>query len=436
MADKRPGILSHIFRRPRDAPVAQQAHGRSLMAMPLTPWTPAASPQQVMPDGGRAASATVGDVHMLGSEMIYSAVARVANTVALMPLRLYKGDEEAFDHPLDRLVAYDPGPRYNAFEWRRTMQANVCDSGRAYSVIRRGADNVTPVNLQQVAPERVWEIVVQETDEIWYRITWDDRIEYVPSCDMLSLRGVSANGVRGVSQHSVLRGALQYDRQIKSYSLQQMDGVNSTVVITVPNTGLSPARQAEIVKEFNQIYRESGGKAIVLQGGMQASDLKRSPVDTDVTAVEKATANRIATVNLVPPHMLGDYSDTNYATAEQTMLEYQQMTLLSWIVQWETECDRKLLTWQMLRDGYHFAMDMRALQRADVLAMANKHSISIRSGKMTINEARAEDNLPPVEGGNVPLISRDLMPLDIAIEQARLQAAAQKGVKPHARKHT
>lgn len=418
---KRPGLLARIFRRPRDAPVRDAADVIS---------------GRLPPDGTRSALPTVGDGALLGSEMVYSVVARVANTIALMPMHLYRGDQIAREHPLERLISYRPGPRYHAYEWRRTMQANVSSTGRAYSIIRRAADGVTPVSLEQVDPARVMELVAP-TDEVWYRIQHPDRVEYLPACDVFALRALSTNGVRGLSQHQVLAGAVEYDRQIKRYSLDQMDAVNGTLAITVPNSGLSAARQKEIVEEFLQVYKSSGGKAIVLQGGMTAQDISKTPVSAEVTAVEKATANRIATVNLVPPHLLGDYSDTSYATAEQTMLEYQQMTLLSWVTQWETEAAAKLLTYQMVCDGYHFVMDMRELMRADSLTMANRHSIGIRAGNLTINEARAEDNLPPVEGGDVPLISRDLVPLDIAIEQARTAAAAataaQKGVT-HARK--
>lgn len=420
----RPGLFARIFRRARDEPVG--------MGSPITAWT-----TTPLPDGTRQAPQTLGDRQLLSNEMVYSVVARVANTIALMPMHLYKGDQIARDHPLERLISYRPGPRYHAYEWRRTMQANATTMGRAYSIIRRAMDGVTVLALEQVDPLRVVELITP-ADEVWYRVQYDDRTEYHPACDVYAIRALSANGVRGISQHAVLSGAVEYDRQIKRYSLDQMDAVNGTLAITVPNTGLSSARQKEIIKEFLEVYQSSGGKAIVLQGGMTAQDISKTPVSAEVTAVEKATANRIATVNLVPPHLLGDYSDTSYATAEQTMLEYQQMTLLSWVTQWETEAAAKLLTYQMVCDGYHFMLDMRELMRADSLTMANRHSIGIRAGNMTINEARAEDNLPPVEGGDVPLISRDLVPLDIAIEQAHTAAATtaavQKGGVTRARK--
>ena len=263
-------------------------------------------------------------------------------------------------------------------------------------------------------------------------------MEWIHKSNMFSLRGLSANGVRGISQHSVLQGAIGYDRRVKSYTAKMMDDVNSTIAITVPHTGMSRERQNEIVKEFWEVYKGSGGKAVVLQGGMTASQLSKSPFDTKANEVEKATKNRIATVNQVPAHMLGDYSDTNYSTAEQTMLEFQQMTLLGWVTQWETELDRQLLTWEMIRAGYHFKFRMDVLQRGDSLSMANKHSIAIRSGKLTVNEARAEDGLPAVDGGDELLISRDLTPLAVALEQARAAAAttttAKKGVRKNARK--
>lgn len=388
---------------------------------------------------GYAAGYTPVDVQLLGNEMIYSAVALVSTTLASMPLHLYKGDQIAWDHPLERLVSYDPGPRTNAFEWRRTMQANVSNAGRAYSVIRRASNGITPVRFQLADPARVIDVIIPKTDEVWHRVTWEDgEVEWIHKSNMFSLRGLSANGVRGISQHSVLQGAIGYDRRVKSYTAKMMDDVNSTIAITVPHTGMSRERQNEIVKEFWEVYKGSGGKAVVLQGGMTASQLSKSPFDTKANEVEKATKNRIATVNQVPAHMLGDYSDTNYSTAEQTMLEFQQMTLLGWVTQWETELDRQLLTWDMIRSGYHFKFRMDVLQRGDSLSMANKHSIAIRSGKMTVNEARAEDGLPAVDGGDELLISRDLTPLAVALEQAKAAAAttttAKKGVRKNARK--
>lgn len=360
----------------------------------------------------QTASFTRADRHLQNSEIIYSAVARVSGSLALMPLTLRRGGEIVWDHPLHRLVYYDPTPRMNVFEWKRAMQANVQDQGRAYSAIRRGADGVSVVRLELLDPTRVTDVIVNATDEVWHYVSHEDgTTEWIPDCDMIFLRGLSTNGVHGVSQHSVLQGALEYDQKVRDYTAKAMDGVNSTITINVPNTGLSPEKQKAIIDEFWELYTKTGGKAVVLQGGMTLSDVTRSPIDTNAADVSRQTANRVATVNMMPAHMLGDRSDTSFATAEQDMLEFRQTTLLSLITMWETELDRKLLTWDMIREGYAFTYDMKSLLRADSVSMANKHATNIRAGVQTINEARREEDLPPVAGGDVPLISRDLAPL-------------------------
>ena len=50
-----------------------------------------------------------------GNEAIYAAVSRISNTVASMPMHLYKGYEIQTDHPLERLVSLEPHPNFTAF---------------------------------------------------------------------------------------------------------------------------------------------------------------------------------------------------------------------------------------------------------------------------------------------------------------------------------
>ena len=50
--------------------------------------------------------------------------------------------------------------------------------------------------------------------------------------------------------------------------------------------------------------------------------MTQSPVDAQSLDVERVTKNRVATVYNIPPHMLGDYSDSSYSTNEQSTQEY------------------------------------------------------------------------------------------------------------------
>jgi HK97 family phage portal protein len=203
---------------------------------------------------------------------------------------------------------------------------------------------------------------------------------------------------------------------MKHFSVKQLEGVSNAVVLNVPSTALSDGKKKALIKQFLDTYAESGGKVIVLEGGITATTMEQKPVDANVLNVERVTRNRVATVYNIPPHMLGDYSDTSYATAEQSMLEYLQMTINPIIEQWEEELNGKLLTWDMIKQGYSFRFDLVNLWRTDTQTMANRNQMAIRSGWLKPNEVRRQDHLPDDPAGDTLLISRDLVPLSEAIK--------------------
>lgn len=158
-------------------------------------------------------------------------------------------------------------------------------------------------------------------------------------------------------------------------------------------------------------YRESGGRLVVLEGGITATTLAASPVDPKVLDVERISKNRVATVYCIPPHMLGDYTDASYTTAEQGKREFLDLTIATIVSQWEAEYNLKLLTWKKIQQGYTFRCDLRAAQRADIQTMAAMYQQAVRGGWMTPNEVRENEGYPPDASGGELMGSRDLVPL-------------------------
>lgn len=359
---------------------------------------------------------TRADYTMTNSEAIYAAVSRISNTIASLPIHLYRDREIMVDHPLEYLLAYRPSPCMTAFTFRQTMEANRNNEGNAYALMVPDEDGRT-VRLDVIDPTRVQPMREMETREMWYRVAFEDgMVGWVHHSSMIVLKHMSANGERGIRPIDVLRGTLDYDADIKRFSVKQLEGVSSAVILNVPGTGLSDDKKKKLIKQFLATYAESGGKVIVLEGGITATTMQQPAVDANVLNVERVTRNRVATVYNIPPHMLGDYSDTSYATAEQSMLEYLQMTINPIIEQWEEELNSKLLTWDMLKQGYSFRFDLVNLWRTDTLTMANRNQMAIRSGWLRPNEVRRQDHLPDDPAGDTLLISRDLVPLSEAIK--------------------
>ena len=361
-----------------------------------------------------------------GNEAIYAAVSRISNTMAAMPMHLYKGFKIQEDHPLERLVSLEPHPNFTAFTWKQTMEVLLNTEGTAYALRVLNSMGqlmrLDILNPLRVTPKK------DEDGNIWYSIIMDDGQEALaPGFLIVCLKHMSANGIKGIRPIDVLRKSLDYDTQVKEMSLDQLDGVNHGIMLTVPNVGLSQAQKDEAVNRFLETYEKSGRSVVILEGGMTATNFASSSVDAQVLNVERITRNRVATVYNLPPHLLGDYSDTSFGTAEQQMMEFLQLTIGPKVQQWEEEFNRKLLTPEEYSQGYRFRFDTASLTRTDVKTTAERNQMAIRGGWRKPNEVRAELGLPPDPVGDLLMSSRDLIPLRIAVEHPELLLGGQTG---------
>lgn len=359
------------------------------------------------------------DVTLQGHEAIYAAVTRIANTVASIPVHVYKGRERQDTHPLEKLLNLSPNPSMSAYIFKQTMEAFRNTEGMAYAlIIRDGLGEIT--RLDVLDPTRVRPLIERDSREIWYDITLEGKTYPIPGYMVLALKHMSANGISGIRPLDVLRGSLDYDAEVKEISLNQLDGINHGVMLEVPGQALDETRKAQIVADFLDAYESSGQRVLVLEGGIKATTFNQSPVDAQLMDVERITRNRVATVYNLPPHMLGDYSDTSFSTAEQQMQEFLQLTIIPIVQQWEDELNRKLLSDADYKAGYRFRFDTDSLIRADMVAMANKYQMAIRGGWMRMNEVREREGLPPDPNGDELMCARDVIPLRIMVEHPEL----------------
>lgn len=372
-------------------------------------------------DRGKVTSITRprADVTLQGHEAIYAAVTRIANTVASIPVHVYKGRERQDTRPLEKLLNLSPNPSMSAYIFKQTMEAFRNTEGMAYAlIIRDGLGEIT--RLDVLDQTRVRPLIERDSREIWYDITLEGKTYPIPGYMVLALKHMSANGISGIRPLDVLRGSLDYDAEVKEISLNQLDGINHGVMLEVPGQALDETRKAQIVADFLDAYESSGQRVLVLEGGIKATTFNQSPVDAQLMDVERITRNRVATVYNLPPHMLGDYSDTSFSTAEQQMQEFLQLTVIPIVQQWEDELNRKLLSDADYKVGYRFRFDTDSLIRADMVAMANKYQMAIRGGWMRMNEVREREGLPPDPNGDELMCARDIIPLRIMVEHPEL----------------
>lgn len=359
-----------------------------------------------------------GDYTIKNSELLFSAVSRISNSLSAMPIQLYKGSSPV-KSDLNDMVGFEPNPNMTSCQFFKTMEACRDTSGNAYAIKVYDPDG-TLGRLDVLDPSRVTPIMDTESGELWYRITPEKGAQfYVHNFYVIHIPFISTNGYSGVNPVSVLYDTMQYSENIQAFSVKQLDqGVNAAIVLEAP-ANLGEQQKEEMINAFMKTYRETSGNILLLESGVSAKSLNLSPVDTKLFEVEKITRSKVAMVYNIPPHLLGDYSDTSFSSQEQQMLEFLMLTMLPIVTAYEQELNRKLLTKRQRRAGYHFEFDMDAILRADAATQAEVDYKAVRSAWKTPDEIRAARNLPPLPNGigKKALVSQDLATLDYTVNE-------------------
>lgn len=356
-----------------------------------------------------------GDYTLQNSELIFSAVSRISNALSAMPVQLYRASTPV-KNDLNDMVGFEPNSNMTSCQFFKTMEACRGTEGNSYA-LKVFAPDGTLAELRPLDPLRVKPILEETSNELWYKITPERGSEYyLHNFYVLHIPFISTNGYQGVNPVSVLFNTLKYNDEIQTFSMSQLDkGINAQVVLEAP-ANLGEHQKTQMINDFMTTYKETGGGILLLESGVQAKSLSLSPVDAKLFEVEKISRSRVAMVYNIPPHLLGDYSDISFSSQEQQMLEFLMLTMLPIVTAYEQELNRKLLTREERRRGYHFVFDMNAILRADAATRADVHQKAIRGGWETPNEARADYGRDKDPNGNKLLVSRDLTTLEYLIK--------------------
>ena len=340
-----------------------------------------------------------GDYTLRNSELIFAAVTRISNSLSAMPIQLYQGAKPVYNE-LNDLIAFSPNPLMTSAQFFKTMEACRCTAGDCFSLKIYIPGSAIPT-LNLLDPTRVFPLIDKPTGELWWRIQPDEGKEmYVHDFYMVHVPFISTNGIGGISPVSVLFDTLRYSDNIQEFNVKQLEqGVNSAIVLEAP-ANLGTDQKKAMVEDFMTTYRETSGNILLLESGVTAKTLNLSPVDSMLFEVEKITRSKVAMVYNIPPHLLGDYSESGFNSQEQMMLEYLTLTMLPIVTAYEQELNRKLLTRDQRRSGLHFKFDMEALLRADAATQAEVDYKAVRSGWKTVDEIRFSRNLPALPKGS------------------------------------
>lgn len=341
----------------------------------------------------------------------------IAGTTASLPLMVYRtvGNERtvARDHPLYRLLHDSPNYDQTAVDFLEFITASIELQGNAYAE-KKTIGNGRIVAIVPIRPDIV---TVTRTKAGPLLYTWTDngiRSE-VTEDRMLHIRGFGGGPLGGASTLSVcsstFSGAMNVERAASGLF---RNGARPSGVLSVDKT-LTPEqrRLAEQLLQEKFVGAVNDGRPMVLDNGLKWQQLTMNAGDAQMLESRRFSVEEIARIFGVPPHMIGHTStSTSWGTGlEQQTLGFQKFTLRHRLKRIEQAMEKQLLTPQDRSNGITIEFNLEGLLRGDSGARASFYQSALNNGWMTINEVRSLENMPSVEGGDVPRMQIQNVPI-------------------------
>lgn len=370
--------------------------------------------------GPTSAGVDVSEYTALNYSAVWAAVSIISADIASLPLILYKrtsngGKERYTDSSLYELLHDAPNPEMTAMVFREALQAHVMTWGNAYAEIQR--DQVgRPVALWPITPDRVTPFR-EGGGALGYRVTNSNgRQVVIAPRNMLHIPGLGFDGVTGYS-------VIQHARESIALGVAT-ERFGETFFRNGSTFGGVLSHPEKLTTEVKQGIRESADalhtgvdrahKFLILGGGMKYDRLGIPPNDAQFLETRRFQINEVARWFGIPPHKIGDLERATFTNIEQQDIEYYRSGLRRWLVRWEQEYQRKLIS-PLERRQQFVKHNVEGLLRGDSTARAAFYTSMFNVGAYSINMILESEDLNKIgPEGDVHFVQGNLQPADLA----------------------
>jgi HK97 family phage portal protein len=356
-------------------------------------------------------------------DAVWACARLVSQTIATLPLPLYRRDEQrrstpATEHPLYRVIHDQPNADMTSVDFWQAMVACKLLWGNGYAEIIRGA-NRRVISLEPMRSDRVQ--VTNETDgSRTYRYTYNGIEKVLQEDDVLHLKGFSLDGKTGLSAIAAGRNslgtALGAERTAGSIFKH---GMRPSGYFKIPQFLSKENRTKARAYVDSMSGAENTGKVPMVEGGWEFTAMSIPPNDAQLLETRAFNVETICRWFGVAPPMIGHMEKASaWGTGlEQMNLWFLTYTLRAHLKEIEQAIWSKCLS-AADRQTFYPEFNVDGLLRGDSKGRAELYQSLVTNGLRTPNELRALDNEPPLPGGDKLMIQGAMTPLDTLNKQA------------------
>lgn len=362
----------------------------------------------------------------------WACVNLIAGTIGTLPLMVYRSKADgsrdlARDHRLFKVLHDSPNADQTPVDFLEFISANLELQGngiaRKSRNSRRELIGLTPVCADTVSITR------QQSGALRYR--WSENGQHfdLNQDDVLHIRGFGGGPEGGLS-------TLTYGRHTFGLAQAQdrtaggmfANGLRPSLVLSFKEfLTKEQYEQVEARLQGKYLGAVNSGRPFIAEGGQEVKNLSMTPEDAQMLESRAFSVGQVCMMFGVPPHMIGHTEKTtSWGTGlEQQTLGFQKFTLRRRLKRIEMSMQKQLLTPQDRADGITIEFSIEGLLRGDSKARAEFYQRMTQMGAMTINEVRQLENLPPIEGGDIPRMQMQNVPITEAGKEENSDVPAQ-----------
>jgi HK97 family phage portal protein len=362
----------------------------------------------------------VDELRAMQTTTVFACVKVLSETVASLPLFLYKKDKEkrlkASEHPLYEVLHDLTNEEMTSMNFREAMMTSLLLYGNGYARIIRDK-NGHVISLWFLKPQNM----TVERDRITKQIKYtyiDEQtgraIRYRPE-QVFHVVGLSYDGIKGISPIDQAREAVGLALATEEFGSKFFaNGARPGGVLEHPGILKDPEK---LRASWNKVYQGSRNshKIAVLEEGLKYKEIGIPPEQAQFLETRKFQMNEICRIFRVPPHLIGDLERSTFSNIEHQSIEFVTHTVRPWLVRWEQAIYKCLLN-ETERRLYFAKFNVDGLLRGDFSTRMQGYATARQNGWMSINDIRRLEDMNPIpaeKGGDDYLVNGNMVPAKI-----------------------
>jgi len=368
-----------------------------------TPANPTTALLESLGGGATRSGPIVSETRAWNLSYVYCAVSAYGRAFKLMPWHVYQrtadgGREMATGHPVYRLLHQRPNPEMTPSFFKAYVDACKRLWGNGYAEIERDRLG-RPIALWPIHPSYV--LAERLSDgRLVYRIRTATRPEVtIEQADMFHVRGVSRDGVTGLSVLGAAREAMGFALAVEEYGQDFFGkGITMAGILKRP-VGVAPLDDKAIDNLRRSFAAHHSGDnrwlPAILQEGTEWEGVGMPNRDAQFLEIRRFQPEEFARWFDMQPHKLHDLARSTFSNIDAQQIAWVTDSVAPESMDMADEANLKLLT-DAEQAEYYTEFDLRGAMRGDHKMRAEFHKILWGIGAETPNEIRRAENLNPI----------------------------------------